>query len=313
MEQQPILLFVGGLPLHACDQNLSRYFRKYGPLDSAEVKRTSDGKSKGYGFVRFLKAGDARLTLKDMNHEILGRKVNLELAKDNQESTFVTKSRTSRKLVISRIPEHTSLHEILASLSKICPVEKITPIRVSENNGQRFCTVIMQEYQKSQDLVTASILKLKDGTILEITGGNESHLRGDQTSNQQVNLDRPLTINPSLKFPPHFHPKRSIPISQPRTILVKEKGSPKRSASERLQLSASRSIFSEQQDLNEKSSSNFIRLRAKLEITHSRYRPNVANDEAPWQQEHHYRWNLATNSSKVLKANFRNLSAPPYN
>lgn len=180
MEQQPTLLFVGGLPLHACDQNLSKYFRKFGPLDSAEVKRTPDGKSKGYGFVKFIRAEDARSAMQTQNHIILGRAINLEIAKDPQENQFLAKARTNRKLMVSGIPGTTDLQEILASLSKVGAVEKLSHMKNAGSDGTFGCTAIMQDYQKAQDLIKLSYLVLKNGAFLHIAGVPDVNLGGDR-------------------------------------------------------------------------------------------------------------------------------------
>ena len=181
MEKQSILLFVGGLPLHACDQNLSRYFRKFGSLDSAEVKRTPDGKSKGYGFVKFIKAEDALAALQPNIHQILGRQVTVEPAQDPKEREYLGKSRSIRKVVIWGIPSKLHGPEILASLARIGSVETITPISQSVGSGEFFCTVIMQDHEKSQALIQKSVLELRDGTILRVSGVSEANLSGFRT------------------------------------------------------------------------------------------------------------------------------------
>lgn len=54
-EEAGIAIFVGGLPQTVDDDELKKYFEKYGQVTSATiVLNNSTGKSKGYGFVEFL-------------------------------------------------------------------------------------------------------------------------------------------------------------------------------------------------------------------------------------------------------------------
>ncbi|KAF5909344.1 RNA-binding protein 38-like, partial [Clarias magur] len=88
-------IFVGGLPYHTNDASLRKYFEAYGEIDEAVViTDRQTGKSRGYGFVRFLVLRGPSLEVhvtmtdrlaaeracKDPNPIIDGRKANVNLA-----------------------------------------------------------------------------------------------------------------------------------------------------------------------------------------------------------------------------------------
>src|SRR3990167_7433769 len=93
------LLFVGGLPLHACDQNLTRYFRRFGPLDSAEVQRRSSGRSKGYAFLKMKNPADTLKVLYcNKAHMVLGKRISVELA-EKPSWSFLNQNKGSKYVV----------------------------------------------------------------------------------------------------------------------------------------------------------------------------------------------------------------------
>ena len=46
-------VFVGGLNYNTTDRSLAAYFERYGPLEDYIVIKTSEHKSRGFGFVIF--------------------------------------------------------------------------------------------------------------------------------------------------------------------------------------------------------------------------------------------------------------------
>lgn len=75
-------LFVGGLSFDTNEQGLEGAFCKYGDLcDTVVVKDRETGRSRGFGFVTFRNADDAKDALQGMNGENLdGRQIRVDLA-----------------------------------------------------------------------------------------------------------------------------------------------------------------------------------------------------------------------------------------
>ena len=54
-------VFVGGLNYNTTDRSLAAYFERYGPLEDYIVIKTSEHKSRGFGFVIFQNVSYYRL------------------------------------------------------------------------------------------------------------------------------------------------------------------------------------------------------------------------------------------------------------
>ncbi|XP_029308944.1 cold inducible RNA binding protein a isoform X2 [Cottoperca gobio] len=75
-------LFIGGLSFDTTDESLSAAFCKYGVIESVAVIRDKEtGKSRGFGFVKYENAEDAKDALDGMNCKSLdGRSIRVDEA-----------------------------------------------------------------------------------------------------------------------------------------------------------------------------------------------------------------------------------------
>lgn len=170
-------LFVGGLPLHACDQNLAKYFRKFGPLDTIEVQRNPDGKSRGFAFIEYLRPADARKALLSGPHDILGKVVSLQIALDSNLAATMTKSRQTRKLYLSGIPPQVQESELWIALNRVGSVEKLISPRFGiQSRG--FCYVIMKNVEDYQNLIQ------RGNVLLEFPNGEIHNLKIESAISQ---------------------------------------------------------------------------------------------------------------------------------
>jgi RNA recognition motif-containing protein len=78
-------LFVGGLPWATTDESLRKAFEEFGLIEEANVVCERDsGRSRGFGFVTFESADDAKTALEAMNDkEIDGRQIRVDLAQSS--------------------------------------------------------------------------------------------------------------------------------------------------------------------------------------------------------------------------------------
>jgi len=78
-------LFVGGLAWATTDESLRKAFEEYGLIAEAKVVCERDsGRSRGFGFVTYESADDARTALEAMNgQEIDGRQIRVDLAQSS--------------------------------------------------------------------------------------------------------------------------------------------------------------------------------------------------------------------------------------
>ncbi len=88
MEQNK--LFVAGFPWGYTNDTLREMFSKFGEVTEATViSDRNTGRSKGFGFVTFVKAEDAQKAMKELDGtEIEGRKIVVNVARPKEQKTF---------------------------------------------------------------------------------------------------------------------------------------------------------------------------------------------------------------------------------
>ena len=73
-------LFVGGLSWETTQENLQRYFGRYGEvIDCVVMKNSESGRSRGFGFVTFSDPANVPLVLQNGPHQLDGRTVSIIL------------------------------------------------------------------------------------------------------------------------------------------------------------------------------------------------------------------------------------------
>src|SRR3989344_7550167 len=81
-------LFVGSLPWSVNSDGLREMFAQYGEITEAVViTDRNTGRSKGFGFVTFVKEEDAQKALEMNGKEIEGRTIVVNMAKPREERT----------------------------------------------------------------------------------------------------------------------------------------------------------------------------------------------------------------------------------
>ncbi|KAI0135229.1 hypothetical protein F4814DRAFT_444048 [Daldinia grandis] len=77
-------LFIGGLAWHTEDATLKQKFEEFGPVEEAVVVKDRDtGRSRGFGFVRYVNDEDAQKAIAGMNNvEFDGRSIRVDRASD---------------------------------------------------------------------------------------------------------------------------------------------------------------------------------------------------------------------------------------
>ena len=73
-------LFINNLSYETTWQDIKDHFRQCGEVERAEVMTNSDGRSKGFGTVRFFKEADAAAAIQRLNgEELQGRTLEVRL------------------------------------------------------------------------------------------------------------------------------------------------------------------------------------------------------------------------------------------
>ncbi|RYP78510.1 hypothetical protein DL771_000463 [Monosporascus sp. 5C6A] len=82
-------LFIGGLAWHTEEATLREKFEEFGPIEEAVVVKDRDtGRSRGFGFVRYMSEADAQKAIAGMNNvEFDGRPIRVDKASDTGPKT----------------------------------------------------------------------------------------------------------------------------------------------------------------------------------------------------------------------------------
>jgi nucleolar protein 4 len=118
--KQPRSLFVHSLPLTVTNESLTEHFSQFYPLKHATIVLDPVTKrSKGYGFVTFADADDARRTREEFNNSVLeGRKIKVDMAVPrhrDMENKGPTGHRKSQSSAEALKPKASRENKILAS------------------------------------------------------------------------------------------------------------------------------------------------------------------------------------------------------
>jgi len=86
-QDDPLKLFVGGLPWALTSDDLREVFAEFGSITEANVVYDREtGRSRGFGFVAYTEEAAASSAIKAMDQaEIGGRTINVKLAKAREE------------------------------------------------------------------------------------------------------------------------------------------------------------------------------------------------------------------------------------
>jgi cold-inducible RNA-binding protein len=79
-------LFVGGISWDSTEDSLREAFSKFGPVESVKIVTDRDtGKSRGFGFVEYADADDAKEAMDSLNDTFVdGRKIRVNEATDKR-------------------------------------------------------------------------------------------------------------------------------------------------------------------------------------------------------------------------------------
>ncbi|XP_050424980.1 TAR DNA-binding protein 43-like [Adelges cooleyi] len=93
-------LLVLGLPWKTTDEDLESYFSKYGELRMAQIKKTADGRSRGFGFIRFKEQESQVRSMLD-SHVINGRRCEIKIP--NIKDAFINEA--PKKIFVGQLTE----------------------------------------------------------------------------------------------------------------------------------------------------------------------------------------------------------------
>ncbi|CAF1213007.1 unnamed protein product [Didymodactylos carnosus] len=114
-------LIVLGINYRSTEDAVRNYFAQFGELVFTEIKRDSNGKSRGFGFIRF-KNLDSQLMVLNKRHHIDGRTCDVKIP-DSKNPAH--EPECARKVFVARLPEIISaddLNNYFQNYGDVCDV-----------------------------------------------------------------------------------------------------------------------------------------------------------------------------------------------
>ena len=170
----PFDLIVLGISYKASEEDMREYFEHFGELELCELKRNSKThESRGFGFIRFLNAGDRESVLAQAEHNLLGRKIEVKVPRKTED--------LPRKVFVGQLPYEPDRSELATQFEKY---GKITDVYVPKPfRGFGFITFQTgEEAQRAQE-GGAEL----SGIVLNVTSANP---KPSQERIQRWKLDR---------------------------------------------------------------------------------------------------------------------------
>lgn len=110
-------LVVLGLPWTTTEETMRTYFEQYGEVSMVQVKTDKNGKSRGFGFVRFAKSSIQNKLL-SMRHFIDGRWCDVRVPLSKAESDATKAAQLSRKIFVGRLPDNITTDDLRTHFSE---------------------------------------------------------------------------------------------------------------------------------------------------------------------------------------------------
>jgi RNA-binding protein 39 len=103
----PMRLYVGSLHYSLTEDDVRQVFEPFGELDFVNIHRDQTGRSKGYGFIQFKRAEDAKRAMAELNGlELAGRplKVNV-VTESNKENNMLASAALGNAVGIGELDD----------------------------------------------------------------------------------------------------------------------------------------------------------------------------------------------------------------
>lgn len=129
-------LIVLGIPYSNTEEDLRKYFEKFGTVTVSQIKKKEDGQSKGYGFIRMLDYKSQMKVLRSSPLRIDNRTVTVKIPNNTKQTeeggSVIEKPNIRKRLFVSRITEDLT-QDILKNfftkeVKKINPSNSVTSV-----------------------------------------------------------------------------------------------------------------------------------------------------------------------------------------
>lgn len=141
-------LVVLGLPWTTTEDTMRTYFEQYGEVVMVQVKTEKNGKSRGFGFVRFAKSSIQNKLL-SMRHFIDGRWCDVRYPLSKAEADATKAAHLSRKIFVGRLPDNITPDDLRNHFSEY---GTLTDVFIPKNPFRNFAFVTFGTSDMAQSI-----------------------------------------------------------------------------------------------------------------------------------------------------------------
>lgn len=177
-------LFVGGLSWETTQENLQRYFTRYGEIiDCVVMKNNETGRSRGFGFVTFADPGNVTLVLKNGPHTLDGRTIDPKPC--NPRTLQKPKKGGGYKIFLGGLPSNVTETDLRTFFGRYGKVTEVVIMYDQEKKKSRGFGFLSFEDEGSVECVTNERYINLNGKQVEIKkaeprdGGGYNKMGGD--------------------------------------------------------------------------------------------------------------------------------------
>ncbi|KAK6031476.1 hypothetical protein OSTOST_02372 [Ostertagia ostertagi] len=103
MPRRPVDLIVLGVNYKTTDEDFKKYFEAFGTVSFAEIKRSTDGSSKGFGFVQMSTLEEEDKVMATAEHMIDGRRCEIRIPDQKHTDSSGNRIAAPRKILANKI------------------------------------------------------------------------------------------------------------------------------------------------------------------------------------------------------------------
>jgi len=177
-------LFVGGLSWETTQENLQRYFARYGDIiDCVVMKNNDTGRSRGFGFVTFSDPTNVALVLKNGPHTLDGRTIDPKPC--NPRTLQKPKKGGGYKIFLGGLPSNVTETDLRTFFGRYGKVTEVVIMYDQEKKKSRGFGFLSFEDEGSVECVTNERYINLNGKQVEIKkaeprdGGGYNKMSGD--------------------------------------------------------------------------------------------------------------------------------------
>jgi heterogeneous nuclear ribonucleoprotein A1/A3 len=148
-------VFIGSLSYSTTDEALRNYFAKYGEIvDCVIMKENKTSKSRGFGFVTYVKSEMVDELMKGRPHRLDGRELETKRATPREDSGRPGAETTTRKLFIGAIKDGITEETMREYFGKYGKIEECVIMKDKDSNKSRgFGFITFDDYDPVDKIV----------------------------------------------------------------------------------------------------------------------------------------------------------------